>query len=89
MDKTTVRLLAESDVLQDKIVVMNLYCENCHAEGGGDNWAFPFMKGAILKSFQSAATDEIVLFDLSELGGEYDYLRRDYGDMLVFAKNQY
>ena len=86
--KSLVWLLNESDELKRKIVVMNLYCDSCHVDGGGGNWQLGFMKGDVLESIRKAAQDDIVLFDLSALDGTYEYIREDYGDMLVFARNQ-
>lgn len=88
MHRSLVHLLNEEPEFSDKIVIANLYCDNCIAIDGGANWQLGFMKGEVLKAFQQAAKDDIVLFDLSGLSSEYDYIKNDYGDMLVFARNQ-
>lgn len=91
--KSTVTFLEDSPQLAGKILITQLYCENCVAEasqwGTGDNWALDFMKGQILASFSKAADSDIVLFDLSELPKGYEYIRNDYCDFLVFAKGQH
>jgi hypothetical protein len=84
-----VNRLSESDVLKGKISVMNVVCDSCTTSvEPTSNWAFPFMKGSVMESFRNAAGSDIVLFDLSALPEQYDYIRA-YGDMLVFGRHQH
>jgi len=85
---TLANILSKSVELSGKIVVLNVFCENCITKVEKvSNWTLPFMKGTILESFSSAAKDDIVLFDLSELSSDYQYIK-EYGDYLLYARNQ-
>lgn len=85
---TLVNILCKSDALRGKVSVMNVICEDCMTSVEKvSNWAFPFMKGEIQEAFNKAAKGDIVLFDLSELPAEYQYIK-EYGELMVFAKGQ-
>lgn len=86
---TLVNILSKSDVLKDRICVMNVICENCMTSiEKVSNWAFPFMKGDVLEAFSSAAGGDIVLYDLSDLPAPYQYIK-EYGSLVIFAKGQH
>lgn len=91
--KSTVAYLQESDILKDKILITDTYCDNCNAAnsiwGMGSNDMFKYMKTSVLASFhKAAANDKVVLFDLTELPKKYAYLQARHNDLLIYAQNQ-
>jgi len=92
LQKSMVNQLEESDELKGHVLVTNLYCDNCTPEsnqyGIGDNGRLNFMNGGLLQSFQKATGNEqVVLFDLTDLPAQYQYIRKDYSDFLIYVKN--
>lgn len=86
---TLVNILSRSDILKDKITVMNVACIDCMTSVEPvSNWAFPFMKKDILDAFRTAAKADIVIYDLRDIPAAYRYIR-DYGDLMVFAQRQH
>ncbi len=86
--KTTLGVLRDSRQLNNKILVSNIYCENCSLKdrpGEGDNGGLRYIKGPVLESFRKAASNEITLFDLTELPPQLQYLTTK-SDLLIFAK---
>ncbi len=75
--------LSESSTFKNKILILNLYCNNCNIDIQGIS-IDGFMKKDILKTFQHAANNKFVLFDLSELPIEYEYIKKQ-GDLLLFV----
>lgn len=77
--------------LKDNIIVMNLYCQDCRIHGEPlSNYDLDHcMKHDEIRFFQMAAAGkgEMVLFDLTHLPKEFEYLK-DCGDLMLFAKNQ-
>ena len=85
-----VHKLSKSQVLENRIVVMNEFCEDCSINGekmDKYNSKMHFMKGAVRSAFRNTANSDLVIFDLSELPREYNYIKK-HGDLLLFAKNQ-
>ena len=83
--------LCKNEQLENKILVMNLHCDNCSVNGRKleDKTPMRFLNHEdILNCFRSAANSELVLFDLSQLPPEFSYIKK-YGDLLLFAKNQH
>lgn len=86
---TLVNILSRSDILKDKVTVMNVACIDCTTSVEPvSNWAFPFMKKDILDAFRTAAKADIVIYDLRDIPATYRYIR-DYGDLMVFAQRQH
>lgn len=93
LQKSMAGYLEGSNELKGKILITSIYCENCtpiaNRYGVGDNNWQKFMKDNVLLSFQNAAIGkEMVLFDLTGLPEKYQFITKDYVDMLIFAKNQ-
>lgn len=86
---TLANILWNSEQLKGKIAVVALYCQDCTtAVEKVSNWAYPAIKGDVLKSFEAAAeTDGIVIYDLSALPDNYSVIKA-YCDLMVFARNQ-
>ena len=80
-------LLCKEAMLRERIIVMNTYCDNCN-DGSGvlSNMNLGFMKGERLGSFRDAAIGAITLYDLSELTGNYEYMKES-GTLLLFVRN--
>ncbi len=90
VQKTMANILCHTKQLEGKVCIVHLYCQDCSAASEiPSNDALDFMKGEVLKSFQQAADSDLVLFDLSGLPNKYSYMRDDYGDLLMFARNQH
>jgi len=80
--------VGSSDFLRNKIVILNEYCDNCSLNGQPlVNDKMHFMTGDMLTAFQKAAPGPLVLFDLSALPEQYNYIKK-HGDLLLFVKNQ-
>ena len=75
--------MSESSTFKNKILILNLYCNNCNIDIQGIS-IDGFMKKDVLKTFQQAANNKLVLFDLSELPNEYEYIKKQ-GDLLLFV----
>lgn len=84
---TLVNILSKSPQLKNRILVMNVACMGCKTDVEAvSNWAFPFLNNkAIANAFTESAKADIVVYDLSSLPKEYDYIKA-YGDLLVLAK---
>jgi len=86
-----VHKLSRTEQLKNRILVMNLHCDNCSVNGEKLEVKSPmrFLNHQdILNCFRSAANSELVLFDLSQLPPEFSNIKK-YGDLLLFAKNQH
>jgi hypothetical protein len=87
-NRGVVGTLNRSELLADKIVVMNTYCDECIVNGKKvDNSALKFMKGEVLETFRSVAQSDLTIFDLSKAPPQFAYLKK-YGDLILFAKHQ-
>ena len=83
--------LCKSEQLKNKVIVMNLQCENCTLKGEKlERKTFmKFMNHEDIKAcFSNSAKGDFTLFDLSQLPPEYENIKK-YGDLLLFAKNQH
>lgn len=80
-------LLCKEATLKERIIVMSTYCDNC-SNGSGilSNMNLGFMKGERLRSFRDAAISSITLYDLSELTGDYEYMKES-SSLLLFVRN--
>ncbi len=81
-------MLERNELLRNKIVVMNTYCDECQIAGKIINdRSIEFMKNELLDIFRSATKSDLTIFDLSKLPSKFNYLK-EYGDLILFAKNQ-
>jgi hypothetical protein len=83
--------LCKSEQLKNRVVVMNLHCENCNVKGNQitGKTLMKFMNRAdIADCFSKAATGNFTLFDLSELPPAYHNIKK-YGDLLLLANDQH
>ena len=86
--RNVVGILNSSDLLTNKIVVMNVYCDKCSVNGKEINDPrIDFMKGDILETFRTTAKSNLTIFDLSKVPPQLQYLKK-YGDLILFAKQQ-
>jgi hypothetical protein len=81
-----VQWLSASRELQNKILVMNVYCDSCATQRQGLS-DYGYMRDETLGLFRSVAKADLVVFDLSELPAKYAGLK-EHGDLLLFARNQ-
>jgi hypothetical protein len=81
-------ILNETTILANKIVIMNVFCDECSINGKklNDN-PIEFMKGELLDIFRASAKNDLTIFDLSKVPAKFDYLKK-YGDLILFAKKQ-
>ena len=80
--------VSKTELLKNRIVIMNEYCEHCYADGVELDNLTMFLQGDVLDAFRNAANSNIVLFDLSGLPDQYAYIKKR-GDLLLFAKNEH
>ncbi len=88
---TVVYKLGKNEQLKNRILLMNLHCENCTVDGKKleSEAILKFLKHSdILTCFNNAANSDMVLFDLRQLPDEFSHIRK-YGDLLLFARNQH
>ncbi len=88
---SVVHKLCKSDVLKDRVLVMNLHCENCSLNGAPltGKTMLRFMNDQDIEAcFSKAAIGAYTLFDLSQLPDEYSDIKK-YGDLLLMAKGQH
>ncbi len=88
---SVVHKLYKSEQLKDRVLVMNLHCENCTVKGKkleGKTFMKFMNKEDIEACFSNSANGDFTLFDLSQLPPEYKGIKK-YGDLLLFAKNQH
>jgi hypothetical protein len=88
---STVHKLCKNEVLKNKILVMNTYCEHCIVDGQKvtKRSAMKFMNHQDVNAcFSDAANADFVLFDLSQLPEEYISIKK-YGDLLLFVRDQH
>jgi hypothetical protein len=86
VDGSLVQRLSISKELQNKILVMNVYCDSCAIQRQALT-DYGYMTAETLESFRSAAKSDIVVFDLSELPDKYSGLKK-HGELLLYARNQ-
>jgi hypothetical protein len=81
-------ILNNTAALSNKIVIMNVYCDNCSINGKvlKDN-LIEFMKGDVLEAFRNNAKGELTIFNLADAPAGLSYLKK-YGDLILFAKNR-
>ena len=85
---STVHKLYKSEALKNRVLVMNVHCENLRLPDGTPLPSMiEFLKNDIGDCFSHCAEADIVLFDLSRLPDEYAYMKK-YGELLLFTKNQ-
>ncbi len=88
---SVVHKLCKSAVLQNRVLVMNLHCENCSLNGTPltGKTMLRFMNDEDIEAcFSKAAIGSYTLFDLSQLPDEYSNIKK-YGDLLLLAKGQH
>jgi|GEM_PF-2882433 len=82
---TLANILSKSDVLKNKIEVVQIICDDCSTpQEKASNWAYKYLNDNILSTFNSAAGDNITIFDLSGVPKEFEEIK-EYGRLLVFA----
>ena len=81
--KSTLGNLRDSKQLENKILLVNFYCDSCIVPG--DNGGLSYINGEVLNSCREAAKSDITLFDLTTLPEQYSYLKAK-SDLLVFAR---
>lgn len=79
-----VNRLWDTKELKDKIVVLNVYCDSCGSKEQENR--DDVIKKDALTAIRNAASDDIVLFDLSQLPAKYSKLK-EHGDLLLYARN--
>ncbi len=88
---SVVHKLCQSDVLKDRVLVMNLHCENCTLNGAPltGKTMLRFMNDEDIESrFSKTAVGAYTLFDLSQLPDGYSDIKK-YGGLLLLAKGQH
>ena len=87
--KTVVGILNNTDALSNKIMTMNVYCDNCTFKGKllTDN-LIEFMQGDVLEAFRMNTKSDLTIFNLANAPSSFSYLNK-YGDLILFAKNQH
>lgn len=81
-------ILNNTTVLSNKMMIMNVYCDNCSSQGEVLKGSLmKFMKGSVLEAFRDCAKGDLTIFNLANAPAALSYLR-EYGDLILFAKNQ-
>jgi hypothetical protein len=81
-------ILNHTDLLSNKMMIMNVYCDHCISNGEVLNGSLlKFMKGSVLEAFRDCAKGDLTIFNLANVPAELSYLR-EYGDLILFARNQ-
>jgi hypothetical protein len=81
-------ILNTTGVLSNKMMIMNVYCDNCSSHGEVLKGSLmKFMKGGVLEAFRDCAKGDLTIFDLANVPAALSYLR-EYGDLILFARNQ-
>lgn len=87
--KAVVGILNNTDALANKIMIMNVYCDNCIFKGKLLNdKLIEFMQGDVLEAFRVSTKGDLTIFNLANAPSSFSYLKR-YGDLILFAKNQH
>jgi hypothetical protein len=88
-NRTLVGILNNSEILKDRITVMNVICYECTSNGEKINdTSVTFLKNdKILSVFKNVAKNDITLFNLSNLPIEFSYMK-NCGDLILFTKYQ-
>ena len=86
--RAVIGILNNTAVLSNKMMIMNVYCDHCSINGTIlDESLIGFMKGPVLEAFRDCAKGDLTIFDLANVPAELRYLR-EYGDLILFARNQ-
>jgi len=81
-------ILNNTGVLSNKMMIMNVYCDNCSSHGELLKGSLmKFMKGSVLEAFRNSAKGDLTIFNLANVPAGLGYLR-EYGDLILFARNQ-
>lgn len=81
-------ILNSTGVLQGKMMIMNVYCDNCSSHGELLKGSLiKFMKGSVVEAFRDCAKGDLTIFNLGNVPAALGYLR-EYGDLILFARNQ-
>jgi hypothetical protein len=82
-------ILNNTGVLSNKMMIMNVYCDNCSSHGEVLKGSLiKFMKGSVLEAFRDCAKGDLTIFNLANVPAGLSYLR-EYGDLILFARNQH
>jgi hypothetical protein len=81
-------LLNNTTTLSNKMMIMNVYCDNCTSNGKVlKDELIEFMKGDVLEAFRNSAVGDLTIFNLANAPAGLSYLKK-YGDLILFAKNR-
>ena len=81
-------ILNNTDALSNKMMIMNVYCDNCSSKGKLlKEQVIEFMKGDVLEAFRNSAKGELTIFNLANAPAGLSFLKK-YGDLILFAKDQ-
>jgi hypothetical protein len=87
--EAVVGILNNTNALANKIMIMNVYCDNCIYKGKLLNdKLIEFMQGDVLAAFRMSTNGDLTIFNLTNAPASYSYLKK-YGDLILFAKNQH
>ena len=86
---SVVEIINRSEKLNNKMVVMNVYCDSCKINGvSTDDRSLRFMNDPKIKAiFNTLSVNSFTIFDLSNIPPEFNYLK-EYGDLILYTKHQ-
>jgi hypothetical protein len=83
-----VGILNSTASLSNKMVIMNVYCDNCSINGNVLKENLIEMKGEVLQAFRMSTKGNLTIFNVADAPSEFSYLKK-YGSLILFAKNQH
>ena len=86
--QAVVGILNNTDLLSNKLVILNVYCDNCSSNGQVlEDKMIEYMKGDVLEVFRNCAVGDLTIFNLTNAPAGLSYLKK-YGDLILFARNR-
>ena len=82
-----VGILNSTPSLSNKMVIMNVYCDNCRINGYVLKQNLIELKGEVLEVFRMSTKGDLTIFNIADAPPEFSYLKK-YGSLILFAKNQ-